>query len=132
MAFSFKCKRSDAEPSGSQRSRAGARDNEVLFDLASRDADCSEQIAVRRPQWNPAREGDKSAIRVFEAVRLGVGLAYVPYRLRFRLEQDRSPGLSERDIRGSEPGSVHSRQSLHVTGAIEDRDAHGDPDGLRF
>ena len=132
MASSFKCKRSDAERSGWQRSRAGGRNNEVLLDLASRDADRSQQIAVRRPQWNSAREGDKSAVRMFEAMRLGVGLAYVPYRLRFSLEQDRSPGLSERDIGGSEPGSVHSRKGLHVTRRVEDRDAHGDPDGLRF
>jgi hypothetical protein len=70
-------------PSGWQRSRAGGRDYEVLFDLASRDADRSQQITVRRPQWNSAREGDKAAVRMFKAVRLGAGLAYVPYRLRF-------------------------------------------------
>jgi hypothetical protein len=97
MATSLKRERSVAEPLSWQRRRAGGRNNEVLFDLASGDADCSQQITGRRPQWNPAREGDKPAICVFEAMRLGVGLAYVPYQLRFSLEQDRSPGLSERD-----------------------------------
>src|SRR6202034_1787788 len=97
-----------------------------------RDADRSEQIAVDCPQRNSAREGYKSAIRVFETVRLGVRLAYVPYRVRFRLEQDRSPGLSERDIGGSEPSSVHSRKGLHVARRIEDRNAHCDPDRLCF
>jgi hypothetical protein len=80
----------------------------------------------------PAREGGQSAFCVFEAVRLGVGLAYVPYRLRFSHEQDRSPVLSERDIGGSKPSSVHSRKGLHVTRRIEDRDTHGDSGGLRF
>jgi hypothetical protein len=75
MPTSLKRKRSVAEPSGWQRSRAGARNHEVLIDLASRDADCSKQIAVRCPQWNSACEGDKSAICVFGAMRLRVGLA---------------------------------------------------------
>ena len=65
-----------------QRRGCGAGNFIVLRDLAAGDAHGTHQPPVHRLQRDAAGKGDEAAIRLFEAMRLSIRFADLPYRLR--------------------------------------------------